>query len=99
MEWLLWLGLAYVIYRVSRFLWETHTHPANVLGRQAAHMNWVAMRTVKDKMGKRNMLYRRGELEAEVSYLLGVVMLVTPEVDKNFSDFIELERWLKDNGL
>src|SRR5262249_30974348 len=80
---------AYVLWSV----WKTHTHPAQVLVRQAANMNWVAAGVVK-KDGYRNVRLTRGKEEAVIWYKTGKVLLVRPWCPIEFDDFIELERWL-----
>ncbi len=46
-----WLLAAIVGFYVLRHLWKAYTHPAHVLGRQAANMNWVAIGRRKDETG------------------------------------------------
>lgn len=77
-----------------RGAWRTYTHPASVLGRQAANMNWVAAGRVEDDKGFKNVKYTRAGVEAVVSFVDHNVILVRPKHTGRFSDFVELERWL-----
>jgi len=83
---------------VFRFLWRAYTHPAHVLGRQAAHMNWTAAGTDRDAAGYRNTRVSRGPYEAVISYKAGNVHLIKPPSSQPFKDFVEVERWLATRG-
>lgn len=41
--------VALALILLTRFLWRSYTHPRHTLVRQAANMNWVASRTIKDE--------------------------------------------------
>ena len=77
-----------------RHLWKTYTHPATVLVRQAANMNWVARGAVKDSQGYRNTRLVRDGMEVEISYSPPEVRVIKPYHPSSFSDFLVLERWL-----
>lgn len=83
---------------VARFMWKAYVHPAHVLGRQAAHMNWVASGTARDAAGYRNTRFSRGPNEAVVSYQGANVLLVKPAHPQPFEDFVEIETWLATRG-
>lgn len=92
MEWVI-LGVI-VGFLVLRFMWKAYCHPAHVLARQAANMNWVAIGRVDDGNGYKNVQLSRDGLVAEISFLNGNVRLTEPIDQELFSDFIELEDWL-----
>ncbi len=56
------------VFFILCFLWRTYCHPANVLGRQAANMDWVASRRIKDEDGFRNVCVTWDSFEAIISY-------------------------------
>lgn len=89
-----WVIGAIVTFLVFSFLWRGYTHPASVLGRQAANMNWVATGRVEGDEGFKDVCYGRDGMEVKVSYARGQVFLLKPPHDEPFNDFIELERWL-----
>ena len=86
---------AIVTFLVFRFLWRGYTHPASVLGRQAANMNWVATGRVEGHEGFKDVCYGRDGMEVKVSYASGQVFLLKPPHEEPFKDFIELKRWLE----
>jgi hypothetical protein len=77
-----------------RFLWRSWTHPANVLGRQAASMNWVAIGSVKDNNGSRSICFIRDGVKVMITFSPATVVMINPTHPKPFADFIALERWL-----
>src|SRR6267378_6310111 len=79
-------------------LWKTYKHPAQILARQAASMNWAAAGTLKDENGYRNVRLIRGENEAVIWYKAGNVTSLHPKHSPPFKDFIELEKWLSVEG-
>ena len=92
---MIWWGIgALMLFLLIRRLWRTYNHPATVLGRQAANMNWVARGTVKDGRGYRNTRFVRGGVEVELSFSPVEVRLVKPFQPQAFPDFLALERWL-----
>jgi hypothetical protein len=74
-------------------LWKAHSHPAQVLLRQAINMNWVQAGTIK-RDGYRNVRLTRENEEAIIWHKTGNVLLVRVHCPLTFDDFIELERWL-----
>jgi hypothetical protein len=93
-HWFIGLVLAFF---VMRLLWRAYTHPAHVLGRQAANMNWLAVGRVTDIDGKKDLKVGRDGMEAIISFKNGNVVLLKPLYKEPFNDFIELERWLASN--
>jgi len=92
---MLWLVIgAFVALYVIRILWRAHVHPAQVLVRQGANMNWTYSRTVKDPRGYRLTCLERSGMEAMVEYDPAQVRLLRPAVAESFSDFLEVERWI-----
>ena len=89
-----WIIGAITAFLVFRFAWRCYIHPAHVLGRQAANMNWFAIGRVEDDKGFKDVCYGRDGMEVKVSYASGRVFLVKPAHVEPFKDFIELERWL-----
>src|SRR4030042_2374008 len=89
-----WVLGAVAIFLVLRFLWRAYTHPANVLGRQAANMNWNAIRRIDGEQGFKDVCFGRDGIEARVSHDRGQVFLLRPGHSAPFKDFVELERWL-----
>jgi hypothetical protein len=94
MTWLLIVGAIWLMFRAGRLLWRAYVHPAHVLGRQAANMNWIASRTIKDSDGMRNTCVARDGMEAMISYKPAMVVLLKPRHPTPFPDFIAVERWL-----
>lgn len=89
-----WIVGAVVLFVLTRHLWRTYNHPATVLVRQGANMNWVARGTVKDSHGYRNTRLVRDGVEVELSYSPVEVRLIKPYQPQSFPDFLALERWL-----
>jgi hypothetical protein len=71
-----------------------YCHPSNVVTRQAANMNWVAVGKIPAKTGGTDVLLRRGENQASISWRDGKVTLYHPPCSELFDDFIAVERWL-----
>lgn len=95
----MWIFGAALLLYVVRFLWKAYTHPSHVLGRQAANMNWIAIGTLRDKDGFKNLNVTREGMEAIISYKNGNVILKNPNHPEPFKDFIEVERWIATNTL
>jgi hypothetical protein len=92
---MIWWAIGIVLAStIAQRLWAAYNHPYNVLGKQAAYMNWVANGFLNDKDGYKNILLRRGDHEAFISYKKCKVFLVKPANSEAFDDFIALERWL-----
>lgn len=91
MAWVIGLILAFF---AARFLWRMYCHPSNVVTRQAANMNWVAVGKIPAKTGGTDVLLRRGENQASISWRDGKVTLYHPPCSELFDDFIAVERWL-----
>ena len=89
-----WIIGAIATFLVFRFLWRGYTHPASVLARQAANMNWVSIGRVEGDEGFKDVCYGRDEMEVKISYATGRVFLLKPAHVEPFKDFIELDRWL-----
>jgi hypothetical protein len=89
-----WILGAIAIFLVFRFLWRAYTHPANILGRQAANMNWNAIGRIDGEEGFKDVCFGRDGMEASVSHARGKVFLLKPAHSAPFKDFVELERWL-----
>jgi len=89
-----WLLAALFGFYVFRHLWKAYTHPAHVLGRQAANMNWVAIGRRKDETGYYDVCFSRDGIEALISFKNGNVRITKPSHPTPFKDFIEVERWL-----
>ena len=91
----LWIvGGAVAAFFIIRLMWKTHTHPAQVLCRQAANMNWVYSGT-EEIDGYKNNKLQRGQYEAVVSFIDGNVRLTRPSHPSAFKDFVELEQWIE----
>lgn len=99
MDWWIYAVGAVVVFLILRQGWSAYTHPAHVLGRQAANMNWVAVGRVEDEAGYKNVKLSRGDFEAVISYVNGNVTLTHPYVATPFQDFLEIERWLATENL
>ena len=92
---MIWWGIgALMLFFLIRHFWRTYNHPATVLVRQGANMNWVARGTVKDSRGYRNTRLVRDGVEVELSYSPVEVRLIKPFQPHAFPDFLALERWL-----
>jgi hypothetical protein len=91
MAWVIGGMLAFI---VLRFLWQSYVHPANVMTRQAANMNWVAMGRTDNPKGGKDVLLGRGGLMSKIDWRTGEVRLVKPVEAEPFADYIALERWL-----
>jgi hypothetical protein len=89
-----WLLAAIVGFYVLRHLWKAYAHPAHVLGRQAANMNWIAIGRRKDETGYYDVCVSRDGIEALISFKHGNVRVIKPSHPTPFKDFIEVERWL-----
>lgn len=89
-----WAFGALVAFVVLRQCWLAYVHPAMVLVRQAAHMNWVAAGCERDAEGYRDTLVARGGLLASISFMRRHVELRRPSVSTPFKDFIQIERWI-----
>ncbi|MDO8282474.1 MAG: hypothetical protein Q7U10_07610 [Thermodesulfovibrionia bacterium] len=94
---MIWWALgAVLIVLIAKRLWAAYKNPYNLLGKQAAHMNWVASGFYTDKEGYKNIVLRRDEYEAFISYKKCKVFLVKPANYSPFDDFIAVERWLSE---
>jgi hypothetical protein len=91
MNWIIGGILAFLILR---FLWRGYVHPSNVMTRQAANMNWVAVGRTDNPNGGMDVLLGRGGLVSKIDWQTGEVHLVKPAVDTPFEDYLALERWL-----
>ncbi len=89
-----WVVGSVLIVLIAQRLWAAYNHPYNLLGKQAAHMNCVASGFYTDKEGYKNIVLKRGEYEAFISYQKCKVFLVKPANYEPFDDFIAVERWL-----
>jgi hypothetical protein len=94
----LWIVGVILILLILWQMWKAHTHPAQILCRQAAKMNWVYCGTEKDIDGYKNNKLQRDSFEAVVSFSSETVQLTNPNHTTPFKDFIELERWLAKNN-
>lgn len=97
MEALLVLGGVAVLSFLVYHGWKAWTDPPVVLGRQAAHMNWVTSRYIKQD-GFRHMCVKRNGMEAMIVHNTAHVLLISPPTKKIFKDFIELEHWIASGG-
>lgn len=89
-----WIIGAIVAFFVFRFLWRGYKHPASVLGKQAANMNWIAIGRIEGEEGFKDVCYERDGVQVKVSYANGQVFLINPPHTESFKDFIKLEHWL-----
>ena len=89
-----WVIAGVLIVVILRFLWQGYTHPANVMTRQAANMNWVAMGRTDNPKGGKDVLLGRGGLVSKIDRRTGEVWLVNPSFAESFVDYLALERWL-----
>lgn len=89
-----WLILALGGLLIAWSFWRAHTHPAQILARQGANMNWLASRTITDQSGLRNVCLKRDGQEVMINYEPAQVVLLTGNAPQTFADFIALERWL-----
>ena len=81
---------------------EGATHPAEVLVRQAATMNWQKEAVIERDgdpvaWAKRSVRFKRKDEEAVVWYEDATVTLVRVHVPPTFKNFVELERWLSEH--
>lgn len=95
-EWYWWLlipvALAWIIFR---WVLPVHNHQANVLGRQASKMGWVADGVMLDNDGYRNLAVKKNGMKAVIKFSGQKVILVQPPTGRPFNDFVELEAWVK----
>ncbi|MEX8518506.1 MAG: hypothetical protein AB3X44_08325 [Leptothrix sp. (in: b-proteobacteria)] len=89
-----WVIGSIIAFFVLRFLWRSYVHPANVMTRQAANMNWVAIGKADNPKGGKDVLLGRGGLVSQIDWRIGEVRLVKPLETEPFADYIALERWL-----
>jgi hypothetical protein len=89
-----WLIGGIAAFFVMRFLWQSYGHPANVMTRQAANMNWVAKGRADNPKGGKDVLLGRGGLVSKIDWRTGEVRLVKPLEADPFADYVALERWL-----
>ena len=82
-----------VLFPFLRNCWKAFFHPATILGKQAANMNWIVDGREKDGIVN-NMRYRRGNLIAVIPFNNPSVLLRYNGTEKRFKDFIEVERWI-----
>ena len=68
--------------------------PAQQLVKQASHMGWVHVGTLRDEQGYRDSVLEREGAVARVSFVKKYVFLVEPPVSSPFKDFVEVERAL-----
>lgn len=85
---------AVALFVLVRHLWRSYNHPAMVLTRQAANMNWVASGTFVDEQGLRNTKLTRDGLESIIWFKDQNVGLLKPHTERRFNNYVELERWL-----
>ena len=93
MLWIIGTAVGVICALALWALWKRHNHPAQVLARQAAGLNWVRVGTIK-KDGYRNAHLMRDNEEAIIWHKTANVLLVRLHCPLTFDDFIELERWL-----
>lgn len=93
-----WMIGGLLAFFLLRFLWRGYIHPANVMTRQAANMNWVAMGRADNPEGGKDVLLRRDGLVSKIDRRTGEVRLVKPLEEEPFADYIALERWLTLKG-
>lgn len=91
---MIWILAAIATFFVTRFLWQSYTHRANVLTRQGANMNWVVSGRVKCDTGGHDMLLSRDGCTVRISWRDGTLTMVDPPVLHPFEDFIAIERWI-----
>lgn len=92
---MLWWSLSFIIVAyIIHTLWKTWVHPAQVLARQAANMNWKISGREKDDEGYWNVSVARDGMEAIILYQDGRVALIEPFWPAPFKDFIEIEHWI-----
>jgi hypothetical protein len=96
MPWVIGIFIGFLV--VARFLWSSYTHRSNVMARQAANMNWVAIGRVKNLQGGKDVLLGRDGLVSKIDWRTGDVWLVKPEVATPFEDYLAVERWLTPRG-
>ena len=89
-----WVIGGILAFFILRFLWQSYVHPANVMTRQAANMNWGAMGRVDNPKGGKDVLLERGGLVSKIDWRTGEVRLIKPLEAEPFADYIALERWL-----
>lgn len=89
-----WIIGGVLTFFILRFLWKSYIHPANVMARQAANMNWVAIGRTGNPKGGKDVLLGRGGLVSKIDWRTGEVRLVTPFEAEAFADYLALERWL-----
>lgn len=93
MLWIIGTAVGVICALALWALWKRHNHPAQVLARQAAGLNWVQVGTIR-KDGYRNARLMRDNEEAIIWHKSGNVLLVRLHCPITFDNFIELERWL-----
>lgn len=89
-----WIIGGILVFLILRFLWRGYAHPSNVMTRQAANMNWVAVGRTDNPNGGKDVLLGRGGLVSKIDWQTGEVHLVEPAVVTPFEDYLTLERWL-----
>lgn len=89
-----WVIGGIATFFVMLFLWQSYVHPANVMTRQAANMNWVAIGRTGNRKGGKDVLLGRGGLVSQIDWRTGEVRLVKPLEAEPFADYVALERWL-----
>lgn len=91
---MLWFIGGFFVFLLLRFLWQSYIHPANVVARQAANMNWVVMGRTENPEGGKDVLLGRDGLLTKINWRTGAVMLLNPTNEEAFNDYIAIERWL-----
>lgn len=89
-----WVIGGILAFLILRFLWRGYIHPANVMTRQAANMNWVAIGRTDNQKGGKDVLLGRSGLVSKIDWATGEVRLVEPLQPTPFADYLALERWL-----
>jgi hypothetical protein len=91
---MLWVIGSLLAIFFLRFLWQSYVHPANVMTRQAANMNWVAIGRTDNPNGGKDVLLGKNGLVSKIDWRTGAVQLVKPSEERPFDDYIAIERWL-----
>jgi hypothetical protein len=90
MTWI--IGSIFLLFLV-RFLWQSYTHRANVMARQAVHMGWVIAGRVPNANGGKDCLLSKNNMKSRIDWRTGTIWLVTPDVKTPFNDYVTIERW------
>lgn len=88
--------VVFIVTLLAQQTWKGWNDPAFVLGRQAAKMNWAKSRYISED-GYKNMCVMRDGVEVMIRHHPAQILLIKPQIDRQFHDFEELEHWLSEH--